>query len=88
MLSPLVAGTRGEVLLQHGDPTVFGGDAQVFVFVERVFLVLVIAGRVRRAAEGVQREVAVSRCLGNSVVCFSWPNRVSSSGAAPLLSML
>ena len=46
--------------MQHGDPTVFGGDAQVFVFVERVFLVLVIAGRVRRAAEGVQREVAAA----------------------------
>ncbi|MNV36850.1 hypothetical protein D3C71_1283430 [compost metagenome] len=50
----------GEVLLQHGNPTALRGDTQVFVLIERILLIFVFAGRVRRATEGVQSEVVAA----------------------------
>ena len=54
---------RREILLQHRHPTTFRRDVQVFVIgngIELVFLVLLVRRGVRRAAEGVQCEVAAS----------------------------
>ena len=71
----------GEVLLQHGNPTVFGADVQVFVIqngIEFIFFVFRIRSGERGATESMHRGQATG-LPSNEDLAILQDDQISSS---------